>query len=119
MAVMTAPPPGASAELIAKSGQAAGLEDITGQLRLEVAGAPVAVLKVADGAVEIAPGGDAAALLAVDTQATLLGVLSGKLHPFVAFLQGRLRIEGDRALALRILFGLQAPSPWSGLTPGS
>lgn len=108
-----------ASEWASKRGQAAGLEDISGQLRLQVAGAPAGVLKVERGAVEIAPDGDAPALLEVDGQPTLLGVLGGELHPFVAFLQGRLRLEGDRALALRILFGLQAGSPWSGLTPGS
>jgi putative sterol carrier protein len=102
-----------------KRGEAAGLEDISGQLRLQIAGAPAGVLKVEHGAVEIAPDGDAPALLAVDTPQTLLAVLGGESHPFVAYLQGHLRIEGDRALALRIAFGLQAGSPWSGLTPRS
>jgi len=102
-----------------KRGQAAGLEDISGQLRLQIADAPVGVLKVEYGAVEIAREGDAPALLVVDSLPTLLGVLGGEMHPFVAFLQGRLRIEGNRALALQILFGLQADSPWSGPTPRS
>ena len=100
-------------------GHAPGLEDIAGRLRLQVAGVDAGVLKVESGAVEILPEGDASALMAVDSQATLLSVLSGDTHPFVAFLQGRLRLEGDRALALRIGFGLRAGSPWSGLTPGS
>lgn len=100
-------------------GHAPGLEDIVGRLRLQVAGVDAGVLKVESGAVEILPEGDASALMAVDSQATLLSVLGGDTHPFVAFLQGRLRLEGDRALALRIGFGLQAGSPWSGLIPGS
>jgi putative sterol carrier protein len=107
----------AAAEWTSRQGAAAGLERISGRLRLEVAGALAGVLHVENGAVEIAPDGDAPALCAVDTQSTLFGILGGEMHPFVAFLQGRLRIEGDRALALRILFGLQAGSPWSGLAP--
>lgn len=100
-------------------GHAPGLEDISGRLRLQVAGGDAGVLKVESGAVEILPEGDASALMAVDSQATLLSVLGGDTHPFVAFLQGRLRLEGDRALALRIGFGLRAGSPWSGLTSWS
>ena len=100
-------------------GHAPGLADIAGRLRLQVAGVDAGVLKVEGGAVEILPEGDASALMAVDSQATLLSVLGGDTHPFVAFLQGKLRLEGDRALALRIGFGLRAGSPWSGLTPGS
>ena len=83
-----------------RRGWAAGLEDISGQLRLQVAGA-------------------AAGVLTVDSQQTLLGVLGGEVHPFVAFLQGRLHLQGDRPLGLRIMFGLQAGSPWSGLIHGS
>lgn len=100
-------------------GLAPGLEGITGRLRLQVAGVDIGVLKVDGGAVEILPEGDASALMGVDSQATLLSVLGGDTHPFVAFLQGRLRLEGDRELALRIGFGLQAGSPWSGLAARS
>lgn len=99
-------------------GHAAGLEDIAGEVRLEIAGVGVGVLTVDGGEVEIAPDGEATALMAVDSLPTLVGVLGGETHPFVAYLQGRLRLEGDRALALRIAFGLQAGSPWTGLTPG-
>jgi len=102
-----------------RRGWAAGLEDISGQLRLQVAGAAAGVLTVDRGEVEIAPDGDAPAALTVDSQQTLLGVLGGEVHPFVAFLQGRLHLQGDRPLGLRIMFGLQAGSPWSGLIHGS
>jgi hypothetical protein len=97
-----------------RRGQAPGLLDLIGDLKLSVGDKPVGVLHVEHGQVSSAPDGDASALLAVDSQNTLLRVLGGELHPFVANLQGRLRIEGDRALALRILLGLRAGSPWSG-----
>jgi|WetSurMetagenome_2_1015567.scaffolds.fasta_scaffold331740_2 putative sterol carrier protein len=102
-----------------RKGQAAGLTDLAGDMRLEVADRPVGVLHVDHGQVAIEASGDASALLAVDSEATLKGVLGGEVHPFVANLQGRLRIEGDRPLALRIVFGLQAGSPWSGLVSRS
>ena len=98
-----------------RKGSAPGLADLSGDMRLEVAGRLAGVLHVEGGSVAIEPDGDASALLAVDSEPTLMGVLGGEVHPFVANLQGRLRIEGERPLALRILFGLQAGSPWSGL----
>jgi putative sterol carrier protein len=98
-----------------RRGRAPGLADLMGDLKLSVQDRPTGVLHVQHGQVSIESGGDATALLAVDSQDTLLHVLGGELHPFVANLQGRLRIEGDRALALRILLGLRAGSPWNGL----
>lgn len=96
-------------------GRAPGLMDLMGDLKLSVEGRSDGVLHVEHGLVSVAPDGDASALLAVDSHDTLLRVLGGELHPFVANLQGRLRIEGDRAFALRVLLGLRAGSPWSGL----
>jgi hypothetical protein len=89
--------------------------DLMGNMKLSVENEPVGVLHVEHGQVSIELDGDASALLAVDSHNTLLHVLGGEQHPFVANLQGRLRVEGDRALALRILLGLRAGSPWSGL----
>jgi hypothetical protein len=96
-------------------GQAPGVSDLAGDMRLEVEQRLVGILHVENGAVSIQPDGDATALLSVDSLPVLLGALGGDIHPFVAFLQGHLQIEGDRALALRILLGLRAGSPWSGL----
>jgi hypothetical protein len=45
-------------------------------------------------------------------------LLRGDLPPIVAHLQGRLRFEGDAALALKVLFGLQENSPWAGPSSG-
>jgi hypothetical protein len=98
-----------------RSGRSSGLSDLAGDLRLEINCQPVGILHVENGNVSILSGDDATALVAVDCQRTLLGVLGGTTHPFVANLQGRLRIEGDRALALRVLLGLRSGSPWSDL----
>jgi putative sterol carrier protein len=96
-------------------GKAAGVSDLAGDLRLEINGRLAGILHVENGTVSIQPDGDATALLSVDSLHMLLGALGGDIHPFVAFLQGHLQIEGDRAFALRILLGLRAGSPWSGL----
>ena len=74
---------------------------------------PVGVLKVERGTVEILPDGDAAAVVRAIDQASLMQLLGGKLHPVVARLQQRAIAEGDVGLALRILLGLRAGSPWS------
>jgi hypothetical protein len=103
----------------ARRGPAKGLSGLAGRIRLEAAGAPVGVLQVADGAAGIGPDGEAAATLRADALQTLVQLLGGELHPIVARLQNRVRLEGDVALVLRVFLGLQAGSPWSGLMPRS
>jgi hypothetical protein len=76
-------------------------------------------LRIASGAAEIDPDGEADATLDADTLQTLVGLLGGEVHPIVARLQNRVRVEGDVALIVRVFLGLQAGSPWSGLLPGS
>lgn len=95
------------------------LADTWGELRLQVDGVPSGILRVAGGAVEIAAAGGGATAVDVDSEPTLLRLLAGQLHPFMAHLQGRLRVRGDRALAFRILFILQVDSPWSSLEPAA
>jgi putative sterol carrier protein len=102
----------ALAELMRKRGRAEGLDGLSGRLRLQVAGAPVGVLKVEDGEVEIEPDGEASTLLKADSEPTLVSLLSGELQVIVAALQGRARVEGDIGLVIRIFFGLRAASPW-------
>ena len=99
-----------------RQGEAPGLADLTGDVRLMVKGEVAGVLRLDHGRVSIAPTGDASALVAVDSETTLLRLLAGVEHPFVAYLLGRLRAEGDRALALRTLLGLRGGSPWTSIT---
>ncbi|HKD48778.1 MAG TPA: SCP2 sterol-binding domain-containing protein [Rhizomicrobium sp.] len=102
-------------ELLARRGRAEGLGDVTGDLRLQIEDDIVGILHVENGTASIQPNGDATALIRFDTPDTLLAVLGGGMNSFVAYLQGRLRLEGDRALAIRVLFGLRAGSPWTDL----
>ena len=95
-------------------GRAPGLAGVSGRMHLHVASEPAGVLLVEkNGEVWIVEKGEAGTLIAIDTHETLEQLLSGELPPIVAHLQGRLWFEGDAALALRILFGLQAGSPWA------
>jgi hypothetical protein len=105
------------ADWISKSGPAPGIEGLAGKLRLIIADAPIGLLTVERGAVEILPDCDAPAVLRVEDQVTLIQLLGGELHPMVARLQQCVVIEGDSRLALRILLALQAGSPWTGLAP--
>ena len=98
-----------------RRGSGTGLSGLAGRIRLQVAGADAGVLKIANSEAEIGPDGGADATLNADTMPTLLGLLSGELHPFVARLQNRVSVEGDLGLIVRVFLGLQADSPWSDL----
>jgi hypothetical protein len=99
-------------------GRAAGLEGISGRIAFKVGAEPAGVFEIDDdGSVAAAEGGDAQAVIDVDSQETLAGLLRGETPPIVAWLQGRLHVEGDAGLAVRVLFGLQAGSPWAAAKP--
>jgi hypothetical protein len=100
-------------------GEAHGLSGVTAKLHLCVAGVLVGVL-ITDGhgQVVIAPDDTSHTLLELDSYQTLVKLLGGVLNPIVAYLQGRLSVQGDAALALRVLLGLQAGSPWRDSAQG-
>jgi putative sterol carrier protein len=109
----------ASAHWTSIRGMATGLAGISGCMELHVADVSAGLMLIAEsGEVCIAEDGEAVALIATDSHETLIDLLSGDLPPIVAHLQGRLRFEGDAALALRVLFGLQESSPWAVLQAG-
>jgi hypothetical protein len=108
-----------SVQWAAVRGLAPGLAGISGCMELHVANTSAGLMLVEEsGEVCIAQDGEAVALIATDSDETLLELLRGDLPPIVAHLQGRLRFEGDAALALRVLFGLQENSPWAALPGG-
>jgi putative sterol carrier protein len=95
------------------SGRAPGLAGLSCHVELYVANALAGVLRIEEsGDVCIVDQGGATALIAMDSQETLVQLLRGDLPPIVAHLQGLVRFEGDADLALRVLFGLQEGSPW-------
>lgn len=97
----------------ARKGRAPGLTGITGRMLLSIADRPVGVLHVEDGVAAIVEGSEAECAVAFDNEPILVGLLSGRLHPIVARLRGQAQATGDMALALRIMLGLQARSPWA------
>lgn len=109
------PPSAGTTPIQSIRGQAPGLKGIEGRISLQVADAPAGVLLVeSSGEVGIVPDGESAAVLAVDSDNTLAKLLSGELNPIIAFLQGRMRLQGEPALVLRVLLGLEEGSPWRG-----
>jgi hypothetical protein len=95
-------------------GEAPGLKGLSGRLRLQVGDTPAGVLRIEpSGRVAIVANGDVPALLGADSVETLEDLLRGELNPIVAYLRDRLWVAGDVGLIVRVLFGLQAGSPWS------
>jgi hypothetical protein len=110
----TSPPPSAGPRWTTGQGRAPGLAGLAGRVRLHVDDEPAGVLLVDDsGDVWVAHDGEAGCMIFTDTHETLEELLRGDLPPMVAHLQGRLKFEGDVAHAIRVLFGLQAGSPWA------
>ena len=109
--------PAIPSDWTSRSGPGDGLAHLTAGIRLQVGEEQVGVLKVAGGAAAIGPDGKADGSLYADTLQTLVGLLGGEVHPIVARLQNRVRVDGDVPLILRVFLGLQAGSPWSGLVP--
>lgn len=98
-------------------GPAPGLAGITAHLGVTVGGAPAGMLRVEDGQVEFVPDADvsnAPAVASFAGQEVVQRMLQGRLNPVVAALQGALELSGDRELAVRVILGLQAGSPFTG-----
>jgi len=96
---------------------ASGLAGNEGRLLLKIGISPIATVTVGDCQVELtsqtpvspAPNGTAEF---ADPEA-LLDVMTCKLNPMVAALQGRLQISGNLFFATKTLLGLRVDSPFS------
>jgi hypothetical protein len=82
------------------------LEGISGSARFLVGRDPYITLSIHDGDVDVVPND-----VPVDVTFVCMNkedaqrLLRGELNPVVASLQGRLGVEGDFALAVRVLYG--------------
>ena len=94
---------------------APGLAGLYGRLRFTVAGKPVATLVVEGVYIALVPDvhgpADATAICADDE--TMWKLLHGTLNPFIASMQQRARLSGDRGFGTRVILGLQVGSPFS------
>jgi predicted lipid carrier protein YhbT len=85
-----------------------GLLGVTGRVRVDIGDRLLGVLEVEDGNVILRPGArDADAVVIVTDPNDFKGLVSGHLNPVVAALQGRLTVEGDTEMAIRVILGLQ------------
>jgi putative sterol carrier protein len=85
------------------------LAGLSGRLRVRAGGRMVGVLRVDAGEVEMAPDdGTADATLLCASEADLDQILRGELNVVVAALQGRLAMEGDLQLAVKMVLSLSA-----------
>jgi putative sterol carrier protein len=87
------------------------LAGLSGQLRVDVAGHAAWILVIHNGTLSTRPAAgaeDADAILKCDSEETLAAFRRGQLNPVVAMLQGLIYTEGDSALAIRVILGLQA-----------
>jgi hypothetical protein len=86
-----------------------GLEGTTGKLRVEVPGKPPLAFAVHDGLIESLQQteGEVDAILAFEDESCIEELLTGKLNPIVAGLQGRMRATGDLKLLARVIYELQ------------
>jgi putative sterol carrier protein len=93
---------------------APGLEGLTGRLRLDVGNQAAAVLEVQDGEARLLPAdGEADAVVIAEDVETIHRFQRGELNPVVASLQGKLRIAGNLAFAIKVILGLQVAHPFS------
>jgi hypothetical protein len=82
------------------------LEGIGCTVRFVVGQEPYITLKVHDGDVDIVPNDVAVDVtFRCQTMEDAQQLLRGELNPIVASLQGRLNLEGDYGLAVKVLYG--------------
>lgn len=75
---------------------------LTASYRFDVDGAGSWRVDVDDGAVTVTESDAAADCVIGVSEAMLLGIVSGRQSPMGAFLMGRIRVDGDAGLAMRL-----------------
>jgi len=86
------------------------LSGITGRFRVDIGAQPARMFEIKDGVVTArnATGKEAADTVAIcDSLESALAIARGDLNPVVAALQGRIRLEGDRAFGIKVILGFQ------------
>ena len=87
----------------------ASLQDLSGRVRIEVAGEPVATVEVDHGDVRLMPLVETFdAVFSTCDRADLQRVVAGELNPVVASIQGRVAMQGNVELVVRVFLGLRA-----------
>lgn len=85
------------------------LNHVKGALRVDVGDVCLGIIRVDDGKVSLLPGtGESEAVVTTAEESSLRRLLHGEMNAIVATIQGNIDLEGDVALAARILYALQA-----------
>ncbi|MGH3022892.1 MAG: SCP2 sterol-binding domain-containing protein [Gaiellaceae bacterium] len=75
---------------------------LTASYRFDVDGAGSWRVEVDDGAVSVSESDATADCVISASENTFLGIVSGRQSPMGAFLMGRIRVDGDTGLAMRL-----------------
>ena len=76
--------------------------DLTASYRFEIEGAGTWRVEVRAGVVTVEQSQEPADCMIATDEQTFLGVVQNQLSPIGAFMTGRIRVEGDMGLALRL-----------------
>jgi len=76
--------------------------NLTASYRFDIEGAGSWRVDVDDDAVTVSTSQDPADCVIATDEGTFLGVVNGEQNPMGAFMTGKIRVEGDMALALRL-----------------
>jgi putative sterol carrier protein len=86
-----------------------GLEHVRGDVRVDVGERCLGIIRVDNGNVALVPGpGHADAVVTTSEESALHRLLHGEMNAIVAIIQGNIDLEGDVALASKILYAVQA-----------
>ena len=90
------------------------LAGVSGSLRIDVQGKPVASIDVQDGQVSLTdhPGEPTAIANVVDLS-DLQRIVQGQLNPVVAAIQGRVMLDGDAEFGIEVILALHAARPFA------
>jgi putative sterol carrier protein len=88
-------------ELPAKADRG-GASDLTASYRFEIEGAGTWRVNVRGGAVTVEESDAPADCMISTDERTFLGIVSGEQNPMGAFMTGKIRVDGDMRLALRL-----------------
>jgi putative sterol carrier protein len=90
------------------------LAGISGTMRVDVKGQPAASVHVENGRIWMGkPDDPAQAVVVFEDRADFDRIASGELNAVVAALQGRLALQGDPELGMRVMAALNAARPFA------
>jgi hypothetical protein len=90
------------------------LAGVSGRMRVDVKGSPVASIDVQNGQVSVIDRVDEPTVVAgVDDPADFQRIVHGELNPVVAAIQGRLMLQGDLEFGVEVILALNAARPYA------